>query len=67
MLNVAAPGKLCEFCNSNWRFHHGLAAAKLAGDSRYEELKKQYSAFLRALSNGFYFPEFERCEENSNT
>ncbi len=64
MLNTTAPDKFCPFNNSIRRYHRGLAAAKLAGDTRYEELKKQYSIFLRALSNGFYFPEFEKCVKN---
>ena len=65
MLNTTNPDGRCPFYNNAVkRCHRGLAAAKLAGDTRYEELKKQYSTFLRGLSNGFYFPEFEMCVKN---
>ncbi len=41
----------------------GLAAARLANDSRYERLRRQYTDHLRGLSRGLYLPEFERCLE----
>lgn len=64
MLNSSAPGSGCVFCNSFRRFHRGLAAAKLAGDARYDELKKQYWSYFKTSSNGFYLPEFEQCLKN---
>lgn len=65
LLNTTDSDGRCP-CHGNgiWRCHRGLAAAKFADDARYEELKRQYSDFLRTLSNGLYFPEFERCVRN---
>jgi hypothetical protein len=42
-------------------WQRGLAAAKLAGDHRFEDLRRHYTAHIRAVSNGFYYPEFAAC------
>ena len=64
LLNTTNTDGRCPYHGSIWRCHRGLIAAKLAGDPRFEELKRQYSGFLRVTSNGFYFPEFEKCLKN---
>ena len=42
-------------------WQRGLAAARLAGDPRFESLRRHYTERLRALSNGLYLPAFEKC------
>ena len=65
LLNTTnTDGRCPYFANSIWRCHRGLIAAKLAGDARFEALKREYSDYLRTVSNGLYFPEFQRCLKN---
>jgi hypothetical protein len=63
LLNVTNPeGRPVYRVGMGTRFwQRGLAAAKLAGDARFDELKRHYTEHVRELSNGLYFPEFERC------
>jgi hypothetical protein len=42
-------------------WQRGLAAAKLAGDERFDDLKYHYTNHVRSLSKGLYFLEYERC------
>ncbi|MDB6122743.1 MAG: hypothetical protein JWQ71_1736 [Pedosphaera sp.] len=63
LLNVTdAEGRPVYRVGMGIRFwQRGLAAAKLAGDERFDDLKRHYTDHVRVLSNGFYFPEFEKC------
>jgi len=63
LLNVTdGEGKPIERIGMGVRFwQRGLAAARLAGDPRFDSLRRQYTEYLRTLSNGCYLPEFERC------
>jgi len=63
LLNVTDPEGL-PIWGVAFGIHHwqrGLAAAKLAGDPRFENLRRHYTAHVRAWNNGLYFPAFEGC------
>lgn len=51
--NFVGPG------NNFWQ--RALAAAKLARDPRFDDLRRHYTAHVRAFSRAFYFPQFEAC------
>jgi hypothetical protein len=59
LLNTDRDGRCPFHGNAENRCHYGLIAAKLSGDPRFEELKRQYSDFLRRTNRGFYYPRFE--------
>jgi hypothetical protein len=40
-------------------WQRGLAAAKLAGDDRFAALKAHYTHYVRSLSKGLYYREYE--------
>jgi len=63
LLNVTdVAGKPIERIGMGVRFwQRGLAAARLANDPRFESLRRHYTQHLRALSNGCYLSEFQRC------
>jgi hypothetical protein len=41
-------------------WQRGLAAARLAGDRRFADLKTRYTNHVRSLSGGMYYPEYEK-------
>jgi len=62
LLNVTdAEGLPIERSGMGVHFwQRGLAAARLAGDGRFESLRRHYTHRVHSLSNGLYLPEFEK-------